>query len=253
MQKMQPVSPIMPKKVICLDPFFRRKAALPLATERPSFTPLGIEVEWSTPKGRTAIELFHFRQAWDLGNDSIVFREKDAPLSFLCSRATTFEWAGEIYLDVLSLLSGLYTKGIASRSVAEVMRELDEIAPIQRRKIQRVSQPPPKPRGLLVPGAEAAGFRLAGACLHPSQPVVYADIVWTSLDGIEPYFASIPTFRQQADGSLDEGQWQLPAFYGIPQMVRPMLERFAPKNPHQLLTKAGEDYVVSIFERREGK
>jgi hypothetical protein len=120
---------------------------------------LGLSMQWSTPATACvqAIDLFHYcpDNGVHLPFNEILFHESQLPGGLRCSEFMVVKTPHGEFLPLDALLADLYTSAHFRRPALEVLRELGQRAELT------FPTPAIYEKGMLVPKAEAEGFRRA--------------------------------------------------------------------------------------------
>jgi hypothetical protein len=197
--------------------------------------PLNLAMEWANFREARQIHLFRHRppHAPDrIRLDHVVFHERELPCEIECQDYKTVQTPKGAFLPLDGLLTAMYRSGDISRPVFETLDELAAVVPLQ----SRVSHPILS-TGLLVPQAEARGFRLNA--LFQESGRVLAQFAWESGGRRVRFHACLASFQPDRTGRLDSGEWVAERETGLCQVLAHELHRLVPGNPHNLLSKAG--------------
>jgi hypothetical protein len=140
------------------------------------------------------------------------------------------------FLPLEALLANLYTSSHFHRPALEVLRELGQRAELT------FPNPAIYEEGMLVPKAEAEGFRLLGSFALQEFGKVIAQIGWQPNSGYQLVHACTAEFQLGQDSTLqNEGSWETPGFIGLPHIFTWELQRLAPGGkPIQVFTERGQ-------------
>ena len=135
-----------------------------------------------------------------------------------------------------ALLVTIYQHGLVSRPIFDVLAELSALVPLR----SSVSNPPTDAEGLLLPGIEQKGFRVANVI--PEEDKVFVDIGWYPEPNSTPFHTCICAFAHTA-GKLSEGEWIPSPMIGVHQLLATELRGLATGDPSRALTEKGRRYL----------
>jgi len=235
---------------VCLGPFFTPRAPSPTSIE--DIEPLGVAIEWATPAGARAIELFRHRPKYRRGEfyayqQAIVFRHRELPFQMDCLTHTIVRAPDGDYLPLAALLATLYDRGEASAPILPLLREVEGIVP------QHVPYDNPTERdGMLVPAAESAGFRILNPCPEPAaagkRPYIFISIGWRPHPDAMLNHAAIAAFNYSIQGeaiSFESGRWEK-GLIGFPELLKRAISALIP-NPIDLFSPAGFERIRQMI------
>jgi hypothetical protein len=184
----------------------------------PSFAELvalGLQLEWANEYAASKIPLFRrcLRNAsGPVRLEHLLFARNELPLDLECPEHQVVETTGGTFLPMEALMSALYTLYVVNRSILQVLAELASVVPLHcpiRHPIMR--------HGLLVPQAEAAGFRLNTVIREGSR--VYAGIGWQPAGHSNRFHAGVCMFKPNHNGEMDDGTWQKAGVIGVASLL----------------------------------
>jgi hypothetical protein len=221
-----------------LGPFFNfdsESSSAPAPTS-PEITQIG-SIEWASPAQAHNITLFRHRPAHApnrLRIENIVLREADVPFDLSCSESSVVQSGGATYIPLEALLVALYERGLVSRPILTVLRDLAEKLPLYSRVQHPVLEP-----GMLAEATEREGFQLMSVDYYEDLQQIFATVGWRPHPGADALHACTLTFRRSPAGEIDDGGWAEPGSISIAQVLGPELRRLSPGKAIELLTPAG--------------
>jgi len=248
-----------PDLISCLGPYFIPKASqLPdLEFENAFLWPMNLALELATPKRFLSAELFRYAPHFNLplqlrlrfpprksSLHDVMFYERQLSISMRCIVAQVVETPIGDFITLERLLAELYEKRFVARPLLQVLRELGEAANLPNPPTLNWAD------GLLIPNAEAEGFRMQRSLLNPICPpaetaIAYVGIGWAS--GPTAAAAGVSSLRfglTESREFLDQGDWHEACVPCLGRLLSRELQRLAKGgSPLDLLTPAGRQAV----------
>jgi hypothetical protein len=224
-----------------LGPYFTETPSKP--TGNPKIIPLHVSIEWATPDHSQSTPLFQHSPTGVSrpALHEIVFRAEELPCSVRCQEFQAVDAPAGAYVPLEALLVTIYQNGLVSRPIFDVLAELSALVPMR----SSVSNPPRDPEGLLLPGIEKRGFRVANVVAGEDQ--VFVDIGWYPERNSTPFHTCVCAFAH-TPGKLSEGEWIPSPMIGVHQLLVTELRRIATSAPGKAITAKGRQYLQEFGE-----
>lgn len=236
-----PICLAVERMKIIIGPFFSR--ATPQvdtpSRQQPGIAPLRIALEWSSPEEAHCVPIFVLDAPQGLRLRQILARASDLPRDVICPDLHVLETQEGTFVPLEGLLSSLYQAGESGRPIREVLGELASIVPLRDTVRGAILD-----EGLLVPAAEAQGFRIIKGLREGEE--ILLSLGWAP-QGLNSLFHVVTCRFWVQQGKLDAGEWiKAQGAPGISQALAVELAQILPGAPNRLLSAAGLDYVNSL-------
>jgi hypothetical protein len=218
---------------VTIGPFFTPDYCTQVVGSRA--VPLNLSMEWSSPDRAKRIPLFRNYSPFApdrIRLEQIVFRHLDLPSDLECQEDQVVCEAGGTFLPLGALLLKLYRDRRISRSIFQVLNDLAAVVRLHNPVTNPITS-----LGLLVPKAEARGFRL-NSVFHDSG-VIHAQVGWQADGCLTRFHVGMAVFQATTHGESNPGKWVAPAEAGVCQILSDELLRLEFRTPFELFSAAG--------------
>ena len=223
------------KPQVLFGPFF---VATPIpCVVHQKVEPLGISIEWATPKIAPRIALFR-QSSLPCGParlEHILVYVGQLPFSIECLDCHVLEDPAGTFLPLESVLAHLYQTHNGARCIFDLLSDLTTRIPIRNKLVRPFNR-----SGLLIPEVETRGYFL-NTGLQGDQGLI-AEIGWRPREGHAAFHVGLCKFGP--DNPVGDAQWVSGLTIGISQLLSLELRRGTPGNPASLFTPLGL-YLVS--------
>ncbi len=176
--------------------------------------------------------------------DDVKFPRRQLSFSMRCIVLQVVETPIGDFVTLERLLAEFYEKRLICRPLLQVLRELEEATNLPNPSTLNWAE------GLLLPSAEAEGFRLQGTLVEPICPpadsaTAYVGIGWAPGPTAAAAHANSLRFRlSESREFLDQGDWHEAPFPSLGRLLSRELQRLVKGgSPLTLLTPAGRQAV----------
>lgn len=217
---------------LIFGPFFSTAPAEAISCRDVAALPL--QLEWASADSAQRVCLFinqrdRAHSTGPLRLEHLLFREHQLPIDLECSSYQTVKTAVGVFLPIEALIAALYRRFDVDRPVCQVLTELVSVVPLDYSP--RV---PALRDGLLIPSAEAKGFRFHTAVRTGSS--LYVEIAWQVPHHATRFHTCLCRFEVNDREVLNEGTWVAPGLVGIAPLLAKELHRVAPGSPKCLFS-----------------
>jgi hypothetical protein len=224
---------------IILGPYFCVAHAPALSNDK--ILPLGFRMEWASATKVVGIPLFRRHPGRGPGTlrlEHLLFARRHLPFELECSSDQVVKTPTETLLPLEALLAALYDGNEVSRSILQVLAELVSKVAIHSRVSHGITM-----QGLLVPRAEAAGFRLNMVIRDGDR--FYAEIGWQPAGHANRFHTSICRFQLNRGGLSTEGVWLPAGVIGVASLLAREFHHVVPGLPREAFSLSG----ISLLRR----
>lgn len=218
-------------------------ATPPQSASGPVVKPLGLAIEWATPKKAPRIALFRRQEQPDGPTrlEHILVDVENLPFAVSCPECHVIETSVSIFVPLESLLFRLYQTHVGACSIFELLRSLAKRVQIYNRVSTPLNQ-----TGLLIPKAEERGF-LLNTCLDGPLGTI-AEIAWRASEGTDPFHVCL--CKRIAQGPCAEVEWVNNEMVGVSELLGDELRQILPVTPANLFSPRGLDLLKSRFAQQ---